>query len=168
MDPAIININLTSDESEGESSSPPKKVKVTKAVKKEPVSKVKNECIDAKKLKIPVKDETRIKNLLIEKENINLAVAHSLVGLFEAGNTIPFIARYRKHLTQDLPPEKLRKIKDTFEELCELNTKTNNVLKLVAKSGDLTPDLRYSIENCKSLSELNHVVSSHNIFLLPL
>lgn len=160
---AIINIDSTSDESEDESLSPSKKVKVTKnvkseIVKKEPkVSKVKTECIDVKKLKISIKDETWIKDLLVEKEKIHVSVAHSLVGLFEAGNTIPFIARYRRHLTQDLSPEKLRKIKDTFEELCQLNTKTNNVLKLIEKSGDLTPDLKYSIENCKSLSELNHV-----------
>lgn len=123
---------------------------------------MKKECLDERRSsqssKISVKDEVWIKDLLVEKENIHTSVAHSLVELFEAGNTIPFIARYRRHLTQDLPPEKLRKIKDTFEELCTLNTKTNNVIKLVEKSGNLTPDLKHSIENCKSLSELEHVV----------
>lgn len=111
------------------------------------------------KSKISLKDEWNEYELLAEKENLNCKTAEVIIKLFQAGNTIPFIARYRKHLTNDMQPEKLRDVKESYEEICALKSKTATVLKTIEKAGKLSTDLKKCVLNCKSLPELEHIVS---------
>jgi uncharacterized protein len=49
------------------------------------------------------------------QQQIEVGIAQNIVQLLDAENTIPFIARYRKELTNDMPPEKLRDVKASYE-----------------------------------------------------
>lgn len=76
------------------------------------------------------------------------------VNLIDEGNTIPFIARYRKEVTGNLTDEDLRKLSDRLVYLRGLDERINTVLKSIEEQGKLTDDLKLQIENVKTLSEL--------------
>ena len=70
------------------------------------------------------------------------------VRLLEDGNTIPFIARYRKEATRGLDERQLRAIEDMLARAKELAARKNTILKTIAEQGQLTPALRTQIEQC--------------------
>jgi len=70
------------------------------------------------------------------------------VRLLEDGNTIPFIARYRKEATQGLDERQLRAIEDMLDRARELAARKNTILKTIAEQGQLTTALRTQIELC--------------------
>ena len=70
------------------------------------------------------------------------------VRLLEDGNTIPFIARYRKEATRGLDERQLRAIEDMLARARELAARKNTILKTIAEQGQLTPALRTQIEQC--------------------
>ena len=76
------------------------------------------------------------------------------IELLEAGNTIPFIARYRKEATQNLDEEQLRQISELLEKLRSLDERRQTVLKTIEEQGKLTPDLYAQIEAAQTLTAL--------------
>ena len=50
-----------------------------------------------------------------ELQEIDVRIAHNITRLLDEDNTIPFIARYRKELTNDMSPEKLREVKEAYD-----------------------------------------------------
>lgn len=76
------------------------------------------------------------------------------IKLIDEGNTIPFIARYRKEATGNLSDDELRKLFDRLTYLRNLSDRIETVLKSINEQGKLTPELETAIENVKTLSEL--------------
>jgi uncharacterized protein len=76
------------------------------------------------------------------------------VELLNAGNTIPFIARYRKEATQGLDEIALRAIEDALERATTLAARKVTVLKTINEQGLLTDLLRSQIESCADLQTL--------------
>jgi uncharacterized protein len=76
------------------------------------------------------------------------------IELFEAGNTVPFIARYRKETTGGLDESVLRAIEDAVERAKALAARRATVLKSIAEQGALTDSLRREIEGCRDLRTL--------------
>src|SRR5689334_23546323 len=72
-------------------------------------------------------------------------VANTLA-LFEEGNTLPFVARYRKEVTGALDEVQLRDVRDRAEYLGELESRRAAVLKSIEEQGKLTDDLRARID----------------------
>jgi uncharacterized protein len=70
------------------------------------------------------------------------------VRLLEEGNTIPFIARYRKEVTKGLDERQLRAIEDLLAKSKELAARKNTILKTIAEQGKLTEALRKQIVTC--------------------
>jgi len=70
------------------------------------------------------------------------------VRLLEDGNTIPFIARYRKEATRGLDERQLRAIEDMLARARELAARKNTILKTIAEQGQLTTALKTQIELC--------------------
>lgn len=70
------------------------------------------------------------------------------VRLLDEGNTLPFIARYRKEATQGLDERQLRAIEDMLVRARELAARKNTILKTIAEQGQLTAALRVQIEQC--------------------
>ena len=74
--------------------------------------------------------------------------------LLLAGNTIPFVARYRKEATGELDEVQLRDVRDRHEYLAELDDRRAAILKSIEEQGKLTPELRASIQRAETKSAL--------------
>jgi uncharacterized protein len=70
------------------------------------------------------------------------------VDLLDAGNTMPFIARYRKEATRGLEETALRATEDALAAARELAQRKQTILKTIDGQGVLTPELRRQIEKC--------------------
>ena len=95
-----------------------------------------------------------IADTLSQELNIKISQAESVIKLIDDGNTIPFIARYRKELTGSLDDEVLRKFDDRLKYLRNLEEKKETVLNSIEEQGKLTEELKQSILDCKTLVEL--------------
>ena len=78
----------------------------------------------------------------------------STVELLDAGNTLPFIARYRKEATQGLDEIALRAIEDALAKAHELAARKTTILKTIDGQGLLTDELRKKIETCSDKQTL--------------
>ena len=95
-----------------------------------------------------------IADTLSQELNIKNSQAKSVIKLIDDGNTIPFIARYRKELTGSLDDEVLRKFDERLKYLRNLEDKKETVLKTIEEEGKLTDELKQAILECKTLVEL--------------
>lgn len=80
--------------------------------------------------------------------NLSTAQIEGTVRLLEEGNTIPFIARYRKEVTKGLDERQLRAIEDLLARARELAARKNTILKTIAEQGKLTEALQKQIVTC--------------------
>jgi len=78
----------------------------------------------------------------------------SAAELLDAGNTIPFIARYRKEATGGLDEVQIQAIQDRLEQLRSLEKRRADVLRLIDEQGKLTPELSERIAQAETLHEL--------------
>jgi protein Tex len=78
----------------------------------------------------------------------------SVVALFDEGNTIPFITRYRKERTGGLDEEILRQIQARLNLLRQLAERRQTILKSIETQGKLTEDLRVAIQRADSMKRL--------------
>ena len=94
-----------------------------------------------------------IKNTSIEL-NIKPKQVETVLDLLSSGNTIPFIARYRKEATGALDEEQIRKINEIYEYQVNLLKRKEDVIRLIDEKGLLTEELKNSILNASKLVEV--------------
>ncbi len=92
---------------------------------------------------------------LSKELNIKKSQAESVIRLIDEGNTIPFIARYRKEATGSLDDEVLRRFDERLKYLRNLEDKKNTVLESISSQGKLTPELEKSIAEAMTLVEVD-------------
>ena len=80
--------------------------------------------------------------------------AAAAIELLDAGNTIPFIARYRKEVTGTLDEDQLRRVEATLERLRALDERRETVLASIEEQGKLTEDLRRQIQAVETMTAL--------------
>ena len=78
----------------------------------------------------------------------------AVVALLADGNTVPFIARYRKEATGDLDEVQIRAIQERSAYLREMHDRRKTILDSIAEQGKLTDELRQRIEACTTKAEL--------------
>jgi uncharacterized protein len=88
---------------------------------------------------------------LKEELNIRLEQVEAAVKLIDEGNTIPFIARYRKEATGSLDDEQLRNLHERLQYLRNLEEKKTQVLNSIEEQGKLTEELRQQILEAKTM-----------------
>lgn len=76
------------------------------------------------------------------------------IELLDGGNTVPFIARYRKEATGSLEDEQIRTIEERLTTLRNLVKRQEEILAKIDEQGKLTPALRQAIEKAQKLTEL--------------
>jgi len=81
--------------------------------------------------------------------------------LLDAGNTIPFIARYRKEATGGLDEEQLRQVESAVEKRRALDDRSATVLASIEEQGKLTEELRAKILAAASLTELEDLYAPY-------
>ena len=86
--------------------------------------------------------------------NVSSKQVMTVLNLLEEGNTVPFIARYRKEATGAMDEEMIRKINEVYEYQVNLLKRKEDVIRLIDEKGMLTDELRISIMNCSKLVEV--------------
>ncbi len=86
--------------------------------------------------------------------NIKPVQVENTVKLIDEGNTIPFIARYRKEVTGNLSDEVLRDLNDRLTYLRNLEKRKEEVIKSIEEQGKLTDELFIAIGTAKTLAEV--------------
>ncbi len=92
--------------------------------------------------------------ILSEEMNIRPEQARAVIDLIDAGNTIPFIARYRKEAHGSLDDTVLRTLAERLEYLRGLDKRRAEILRSIAEQDRLTAALQKKIEAAKTLAEL--------------
>lgn len=98
-----------------------------------------------------------INEILAKELNISEKQVKSVVELLDDGNTVPFIARYRKEKTGGLSDEILRIFFERLTYLRGLENKKEDVIRLIKEQGNLTQDLKNKIIQCKNLTEVEYI-----------
>jgi len=98
--------------------------------------------------------EEDLYTLIAEELGIRWIQVKNTVELLDQGNTVPFIARYRKELTGSLDEEKIRAVEDRIRYLRNLEERKEAVLRSIAEQGKLTPELEARIRAATKLQEV--------------
>ena len=94
---------------------------------------------------------------LTDEFNLRPEHAKNVVDLLDEGNTIPFIARYRKEMTGAIDDQVLRKFADRYEYLQNLQKRKEEVAKAINEQGKMTEELQADIDACTTLTEIEDV-----------
>jgi len=95
-----------------------------------------------------------INKKISEELDLRQTSVDSAVKLLDEGNTVPFIARYRKEATGNLTDVDLRNLEERLLYLRNLDARVQTVLKSIEEQGKLTPELKEKILNANTLSEV--------------
>jgi len=95
-----------------------------------------------------------ISKKLMEELNLKEFQVKNTIELIDAGNTIPFIARYRKEATGEMSDEILRDFYDRLTYLRNLEARKEEVIRLIDEQGKLTDELKDKITNATIMTEL--------------
>ena len=86
--------------------------------------------------------------------NIKERQVEVVLNLLKEGNTVPFIARYRKEATGSLDEEVIRSINEVYEYQVNLLKRKEDVIRLIDEKGMLTDELKEEILKCQKLVEV--------------
>lgn len=89
--------------------------------------------------------------------NISITQVNNVIELLDAGNTVPFISRYRKEQTGGLSDEVLRDFFERLTYLRNLKERKEDVKRLIEEQGKLTEEIVKALENASSLTEVEDV-----------
>ena len=101
--------------------------------------------------------QERIANIIAEELNIKLVQVVRTIELINEGNTIPFIARYRKEVTGGLSDETLRDLGERLTYLRNLEARKEEVKTSIENQGKLTDEIVANLENAKTLAEVEDI-----------
>jgi len=95
--------------------------------------------------------------LLSQEFEISTVIAERIIALIDEGNTIPFIARYRKEQTGAMDDQKLRELSDRLEYLRSLDKRREQIEHAIDEQGKLTDEIRAQLLEAKTLSALEDI-----------
>lgn len=98
-----------------------------------------------------------INHILSKELGISLKQVTSVIEMLDEGNTVPFIARYRKERTGGLTDEVLRKFNERLTYLRNLESRKEDVLRIIEEQEKLTPELKLKIEKATTLTEVEDI-----------
>ena len=99
-------------------------------------------------------DMTRIIKQIAQLLGLPITKVQAAISLLDEGNTIPFIARYRKEMTGELDENELRGIEERLQYLRNLEDRKEEVLRLIGEQGKLTEELQAAIKAAVKLQEV--------------
>lgn len=105
-------------------------------------------------LEITLEKNSELLSIVAKELKLRTQQVQNVIKLTEEGNTIPFIARYRKEQTGALDEVQIRDILDRWNYLVNLEERKAEVLKLIEEQGKLTDELRWKIEAATKLQEV--------------
>ena len=94
---------------------------------------------------------------LAKEFSLKVSQVEATVGLIDDGNTIPFIARYRKEVTGSLDDTVLRNLDDRLKYLRNLETRKAEVASLIEAQGKLTPEIVEALNKAQIITEVEDI-----------
>lgn len=105
-----------------------------------------------------VEGENVVKEQLIQavakETQLKVSAVTQVIHLLDEGNTVPFIARYRKEATGGLDEVAIKHIQDTWEYAVQLSERKEEVIRLIEEQGKLTDALKADIEKAEKLQRI--------------
>lgn len=98
-----------------------------------------------------------IEERLAKELGIKLSAVNNVIEMLDEGNTVPFIARYRKERTGGLSDEVLRKLSERLTYLRNLNERKSDVSRLIEEQGKLTEELTKALQKAETLTEVEDI-----------
>lgn len=98
--------------------------------------------------------QEQLMKIIASEQSLTLKQIRNVISLMNEGNTVPFIARYRKEQTGALDEVQLRNIIERWQYLQNLEQRKEEVIRLIAEQGKLTPELQSQIEKAIKLQEV--------------
>lgn len=98
-----------------------------------------------------------IEERLSKELGVQLGAINSVIEMLDEGNTVPFIARYRKERTGGLSDEILRKLSERLTYLRNLNERKADVSRLIEEQGKLTEEITKALEKAETLTEVEDI-----------
>ncbi|MBR4039996.1 MAG: RNA-binding transcriptional accessory protein [Clostridia bacterium] len=95
--------------------------------------------------------------ILSEEFGISREIAGRIAALIDEGNTIPFIARYRKEQTGAMDDQKLRELSERMEYLRNLDKRREAIEHAIEEQGHLTDEIKRQLAACQTLAALEDV-----------
>ncbi len=99
----------------------------------------------------------KVVEIIAQELQIKQSQVESTIKLIDEGNTIPFIARYRKEVTEGLSDEVLRNLGERLTYLRNLESRKEEVIKSIDSQGKLTQEIIKDLENCITLAEVEDI-----------
>ena len=99
----------------------------------------------------------KIIQIIADELKVQYSQVENAVKLIDEGNTIPFIARYRKEVTGGLSDEQLRDLGDRLNYLRNLETRKEEVRNSIEEQGKLTDEIVQALQNAKILAEVEDI-----------
>lgn len=97
-------------------------------------------------------------NEILKKEfNLKDEQIKNVIKLIDEGNTIPFIARYRKEMTGEMSDITLRAFNDKLTYLRNLQSRKEDVLRIIEEQGKFTSDIKVNVEKANTLQEVEDI-----------
>lgn len=91
-------------------------------------------------------DQQKMLQIIAKDAKVEPKQAKAVIGLLEEGNTVPFIARYRKEMTGSLDEVQIKAVEDRYHYIQQLETRKEEVLRLIDEQGKLTEELQTAIQ----------------------
>ncbi|MGL5972171.1 MAG: Tex family protein [Oscillospiraceae bacterium] len=98
-----------------------------------------------------------VNSLLCKEFNISLHFLNSIIKLIDDGNTIPFIARYRKEATGNMDDQSLRLLSERISYIRNLEDRKKSILSTIKELDLLTDDIKLSLDNAVTLTEVEDI-----------
>lgn len=98
-----------------------------------------------------------INKKITEEFNLNSKHVDNIIALLDDGNTIPFIARYRKELTGHIDDQVLRQLADRLEYLRNLEKRKEEIEKAIDAQGKLTDEIKQALSSAVTLTEAEDI-----------
>ena len=102
-----------------------------------------------------------IVDILVSELGLRKNQVVSAIDLIDQGNTIPFIARYRKDVTGEMTDIQLRDLNHRLEYLRNLDARKEDIKRLIEEQGKLTEDIEKSLEKAMTLQEAEDIYAPY-------
>ena len=94
---------------------------------------------------------------LTQEFNLKETHAKNIVSLLDEGNTVPFIARYRKEMTGACDDQILRELSDRLSYLRNLEQRKTEVVNAIVEQGKMTPEIQTALDAALTLTEVEDI-----------
>lgn len=99
----------------------------------------------------------KIEEILASEFGLKQVYAENIISLLDEGNTIPFIARYRKEMHGSCDDQVLRAFSDRLKYLRNLNEEKEKVQRVITEQGKWTPELEKALSEAQTLTEVEDI-----------